>query len=241
MPVVGMLALIMAGGLLVYNNQSQKAQQTVFTERATTDQSSAGIVNENNNNTPEKKTAVAVVKSQVSKKKRITHHKLVAAIVPDVDSNKKVVSKQDNTVNTDDNDPATPLDESLVLDYASKKKGVTKTDNATAVKSGQNSETVIVNPIGKKSNTVHPQTGWANFEKYVYGKAISPDGKTGMVKLSFTVNTDGILSDFKVIKSVSAVADQMAIDIVKNGPGWMGESNGQPRTITNSVQFHKAG
>jgi TonB family protein len=246
MPVIGMLALITAGGVLVYNNQSNKTQQSAFSANTITEQSAVPAF-AGNNTPPEKKIAAMLITKPAkhTSKKKAIYHQPITAVIADIDSNKRVSAKQnidDTATNSDDNNVVTPLDESLVLDYAGKKKGLAKTDNAATVKSVTSSETVIVNPAAnKKTNAVHPQTGWVDFEKYIYEKAVSPDGKIGMVKLSFTVNTDGTLADFKVIKSVSAVADQRAIDIVKNGPGWMGESNGQARIMTNTVQFHKAG
>ncbi|HTH82591.1 MAG TPA: TonB family protein [Mucilaginibacter sp.] len=242
MPVICMLAVVTAGGVLVYNNQSNKASQSDLSEKTIIEQSSVPAAAKNNT-PPEKKRATLLTVKPVkhSSKKQTIYYQPVAAVMADADSNKRASSKQnidDTAANNDDIDTTTPLDESLVLDYAGKKKPVAKTEKVATA----GSETVIVNPAtAKKGNAVHPQTGWDKFEKYVYDKAVSPDGKTGMVKLSFTVNTDGTLADFKVVKSVSTVADQMAIDIIKNGPGWMGETNGQARTITNTVQFHKAG
>ena len=75
--------------------------------------------------------------------------------------------EQNQAVKTDNTD-ATPLDESLVITYSKK----------------------------KNEGAFHPKTGWANFKKYIQDKAISPDGKTGDAELSFTVSTNGALSDF---------------------------------------------
>ncbi|MDB5118418.1 MAG: hypothetical protein JWQ79_3910 [Mucilaginibacter sp.] len=79
-----------------------------------------------------------------------------------------------------------------------------------------------------------------NFENYIKDKAISPDGKTGTVKLSFTISGNGGLSDFKITKSLSDAADKTAIDLVKKGPAWSSEANGQPKTVEVKIRFHKA-
>jgi len=109
-----------------------------------------------------------------------------------------------------ENTDTTPLDESLVVSYSK-----------------------------KKNEAAHPQTGWANFKKYIQDKAVSPDGKTGDTELSFTVNTNGALSDFKIIKSLGDRTDKTAIEIIKNGPSWVGQADG-PKPVTLKVTFVKA-
>ncbi len=84
----------------------------------------------------------------------------------------------------------------------------------------------------------HPQIGWSNFENYIKEKAISPDGKAGMVKVAFIVNTDGTCDDFKVKSGLTEAADKKAIDLIKNGPSWTGNADGQPKETTVSVEFH---
>jgi hypothetical protein len=58
------------------------------------------------------------------------------------------------------------------------------------------------------------------------------------VLLSFTVNGRGGLSGFTVVQSLSASADQKAIDLISNGPGWVGNIDGQPHVVTVTVSFH---
>ena len=82
-----------------------------------------------------------------------------------------------------------------------------------------------------------PETGWSSFKKYLQTNATLPDGTTGNVNISFTVGPDGSLSDFKIKKSLNAVADQKAIDLIKNGPSWIGNNNHKAETVTVKVKF----
>jgi len=93
------------------------------------------------------------------------------------------------------------------------------------------------NDTYQPSIAAHPQQGWHNFNKYIKGSAISPDGKTGKVRISFTVNANGTLDNFKVTKSLSTTADAKAIDLIRNGGSWVGDTDGTPHKITVKVIF----
>jgi len=82
-----------------------------------------------------------------------------------------------------------------------------------------------------------PSGGWDDFNDYLKQNALSPDGKAGTVKLTFTVNADNSLSDFKIIKSVSAQMDNAAIKMIWIGPTWFSRSDDQPETVTVSIKF----
>jgi cytoskeletal protein RodZ len=84
----------------------------------------------------------------------------------------------------------------------------------------------------------HPHDGWQAMNEYLKKNAISPDGKTGKVRLSFIVGGNGSLSNFKVIKSLSTATDQKAIDLINNGPAWAGATDRKPHEIRISVKFH---
>ncbi|GAC1311921.1 MAG: carboxypeptidase-like regulatory domain-containing protein [Mucilaginibacter sp.] len=85
----------------------------------------------------------------------------------------------------------------------------------------------------------HPRAGWSSFKKYLKQNAVSPDGKTGVVKLSFEVDRTGAISDMIVIKALSPAADQKAIELVKSGLGWAGSSTGKPEKVKVRVKFIK--
>ena len=98
--------------------------------------------------------------------------------------------------------------------------------------------TVADNDKVSKTVAAHPQGEMAGLKKYLQANTIVPEGDaTGTVSVLFTVNTDGSLSDFKIKKSLSAVADQKAIDLIKAGPTWVGNSNGKPEQVTVKVKF----
>jgi hypothetical protein len=105
---------------------------------------------------------------------------------------------------------------------------------------------VVVTGYGAAKNAdeiasiaTHPQTGWSSFNKYLKENAVSPDGKTGVVKLSFQVDFNGILSDIKVIKGLSDAANKKAIDLISSGPGWTGNTNGKPEKVNLRIRFGK--
>ena len=88
------------------------------------------------------------------------------------------------------------------------------------------------------TQSARPADEWPAFRKYVDSTATSPDGKTGKIRLSFVVDGNGGLSDFKIIKSLSNAADQKAIDLVKNGPAWTGASDRKPQRVRITIKFH---
>ncbi|HZX59212.1 MAG TPA: carboxypeptidase-like regulatory domain-containing protein [Mucilaginibacter sp.] len=107
------------------------------------------------------------------------------------------------------------------------------------------SEVVTSSPKAKKaqggsspSAEAHPSAGWKAFTDYLNKNAVLPDGETGKVQLSFMVDGKGSLSGFTIIKSLNATADQKAIDLITNGPGWAGNIDGQPHEVKLTVRFH---
>jgi hypothetical protein len=85
----------------------------------------------------------------------------------------------------------------------------------------------------------HPKGGWVNFQKYLRKNEVSPDGKAGVVKLSFQVNHDGSITGIRVTKNLSPASDQKAIDLINNGPEWIGNKNGLPETVQLRIKFVK--
>ena len=92
------------------------------------------------------------------------------------------------------------------------------------------------NRAAASSNSAHPQTGWNSFKNYLKEKAISPDGKTGTVKLAFLVSSEGELSGFKIKQGLTEAADKKAIELIKNGPSWVESTDGSETVI--SIDFH---
>lgn len=82
-----------------------------------------------------------------------------------------------------------------------------------------------------------PRNGWSGLKKYLKENAVSPDSKTGTVKLAVTINGNGVIINVKVVKSLSSPTDQKAVDLINNGPQWSGGSDGKPETVTVNVKF----
>jgi hypothetical protein len=87
------------------------------------------------------------------------------------------------------------------------------------------------------STEAHPKEGWAALNNYLKKNAQLPDGSTGKVRLSFMVAADGSLSQFKIIKSLSDAADKKAVDLITNGPAWIGGTDRKPKEVKISVKF----
>jgi TonB family protein len=133
-----------------------------------------------------------------------------------------------------------PDNKSLVvksLGYATKQLKVNGGDSVNvSLEPSVNSLSEVA--IAKPFADAHPSEGWKSLTDYLDKNAISPDGQTGQVKLSFMVDGRGALTAFKVIQSLSPQADQKAIDLVTNGPGWAGNIDGQAHEVKLTVTFH---
>jgi TonB family protein len=98
---------------------------------------------------------------------------------------------------------------------------------------------VIVTGYGRgadKENTSYeqarPADGWAAYQQYlnehiVYPAEAKQQQKEGRVTISFMVNTDGSLSDFKIERSAGFGMDEALLEAIKKGPAWQAaKSNG---------------
>ena len=83
----------------------------------------------------------------------------------------------------------------------------------------------------------HPTAGWGSYKKYLAQNMVSPDGKTGRVKVTFNVYPNGTLVNLRIITSLSTAADQKALEIIKTGPRWTGSSDGKAKAITLKIKF----
>jgi TonB family protein len=140
-----------------------------------------------------------------------------------------------------------PDNKSLVvksLGFATKQVKVNGSDSVSVSlepSAGALADVTIASPsanVNNSSTNAHPSAGWKAFNDYMDKNAVSPDGQTGKVKLSFTVDGRGALSGFKVTQSVSPQTDQKAIDLVTNGPAWAGNIDGQAHEVKVTVTFH---
>lgn len=74
----------------------------------------------------------------------------------------------------------------------------------------------------KPVNKAHPLDGWKAFRNYLRQNATMNNGQTGLVKLAFTVGTNGMIDGIRVIKGDNEIMNKKAIDLVLNGPEWKG-------------------
>ena len=101
---------------------------------------------------------------------------------------------------------------------------------------------VVVTGYGSPKNeveTARPQDGWEKFNQYLKENAEPVNGKTGVVRLSFVVNPDRSLTDFKILKSLSPEADKAAIELIQDGPDWLPNTNGRPEKVRLRIHFKK--
>jgi hypothetical protein len=78
-------------------------------------------------------------------------------------------------------------------------------------------------------NRTQPTIGWKAFRDYLRRNATMDDGETGIVKLAFTIGTNGLIDGVRVINGKNALMNQKAIDLVLNGPEW--------KTMTEAKQM----
>lgn len=104
---------------------------------------------------------------------------------------------------------------------------------------GALNEVVVVGYGTAKKQKVkpYPVTGQKQFEEYLQQNAVSPDGKTGTVKISFVVSTDGTISDIKIHKGLSEETNNKAISLIKDGPEWESGNSGKPEKVNVSIKF----
>ncbi len=80
--------------------------------------------------------------------------------------------------------------------------------------------------------TASPQGGMPKFYEYVAMKLKYPlearsRGVTGKVFVEFVIETDGTLSDTKILKGIGSGCDEEALQVIKSSPPWIpGRNNG---------------
>lgn len=128
--------------------------------------------------------------------------------------------------------------------FESQRVKVKGTDSVNLVLKGSSSSLaeVVVTGYGThelEEKNAEPVKGWSEFKKYLAENAGPVAEKTGVVRLSFMVNANGILSDFKILRSLNLNADAKAIELIKHGPKWTPNTNGKPEKVTVRVKFKK--
>ena len=82
------------------------------------------------------------------------------------------------------------------------------------------------------------QTGWARYlqETMRYPALAREKNIQGKVQLSFIVETDGSISEIKVLKGIGGGCDEEAVRVLKNSPQWKpGIQNGKPVRVSYTM------
>lgn len=89
------------------------------------------------------------------------------------------------------------------------------------------------------SNKPTPVGGFDQFEKYLATHVQYPAGQTisGKVRVSFLVQEDGTLTDFKVIRKLQPACDDEAIRVIRSGPAWTPASGEKATRVKVDVKF----
>jgi TonB family protein len=128
------------------------------------------------------------------------------------------------------------------IGFEAKKLKVNKQDSLKVTLKQDESALADVVVIGygaskKEAVPARPQNGWEEFNRYIKENAKPVNGKTGVVRLSFVVNADRSLTDFKVLKSASSDVDKAAIKLIEDGPAWLPNTNAKPQTVKLRIRF----
>jgi TonB family protein len=207
------VVIVAMGGYLTSGNKPIQSRQPMQAYRvsspvAVTNTDATPKIEPGTKNSP----VVTVAKAKRHHHKKSNKNIIVAK--PADTTTSEIISAMPVVVQEDE---PTPLNEMVVMDFTSR----THADKLAE----------------SKGNEAYPKNGWNDFEKYLKDKAVSPDGKAGIVKVTFIVNADGTCSDFKIKNSLTDAADKKAVELVKNGPAWVCNS-GQSKDVTVNVEFY---
>lgn len=99
-------------------------------------------------------------------------------------------------------------------------------------------ETVVTKNNIKASGEAQPAIGWKAYKKYLKENAVLGDGTKGTVVITFSVSTDGLPANLKIVKSLSGEADKMAVSLIYGGSRWIAGKDDPAEEITVKVKFH---
>ena len=111
------------------------------------------------------------------------------------------------------------------------------TRQAKAAKTG--SDNSVLNEVVIAS-VAQPKPGWEAYREYINlnTKAFKNEAALkGSVLLSFAIDSNGKLSNFKILRGLNEAYNQEAIRIVKEGPEWVPATNGTASEMKFEVNF----
>ena len=80
--------------------------------------------------------------------------------------------------------------------------------------------------------------GNAEFSKFISKNFVTPDveGLSGVVNITFVIETDGSINDIKIVKDIGSGAGLAAVAMIKKSPKWsVGQMNGAPVRVRYSL------
>ncbi len=129
------------------------------------------------------------------------------------------------------------------LGHITQEKMITADDTlifALNASSGPLSE-VIVTGYSNQSNIkgeALPVKGWDDYNNYLKQVAKKVNGKTALVSLQFKVNNMGNLSRFEILKSTDKSFNNLAIELIKNGPKWQKNNSNKSGLVKLTINFN---
>lgn len=134
--------------------------------------------------------------------------------------------------------------------WASKKVTVSNEENNIRIalpenRQSLNEEVVVLGYSRKKAKRAvyqppQPGEGLDRYKEYLAKHVRYPasaGGVKGTVRVAFTVNADGTLEDFKILRTLQPDCDAEAIRVVKEGPAWIPASDGRSTRAQVDVPF----
>ena len=100
---------------------------------------------------------------------------------------------------------------------------------------------MIVTSQARANQKAVPVMGMSDYKDYLEENIIYPENEPktrGAVRVGFTINADGTLSDFEINKSLGKAFDDEAIRLIKEGPAWQAatDENGVSKTSTETIR-----
>lgn len=92
-------------------------------------------------------------------------------------------------------------------------------------------------PINYEDAEIKPEFpgGYNEFMKFIGKNFKTPEveGLSGVVKVSFVVETTGKISEIKILKDIGSGAAEEAVRVISKSPNWSpGEQDGKPVRVT---------
>lgn len=141
--------------------------------------------------------------------------------------------------------PATKDNETVnvgYMGYESQKLNIVRGDSVKIQLNENNSslaEVAVAQPATyKNALNARPAIGNAAYQEYLGKNAVLLAGEqTGDVMIKFIVSSKGAISNITVVEGLSDATNKKAVNLVANGPKWVGNTNGKSETVTLTITF----